>query len=77
MLLGTQRVNAQDHLEIGGCDTVELAREFGTPLYVLDEACIRRTCRELRAAYEKRWPNSLMLFASKALMNMAICRLME
>jgi len=77
MLLGTQRVNARGHLEIGGCDTVELAREFGTPLYVMDEACIRRICRELRAAYEKRYPNSLMLFASKALMNLALCRLME
>ena len=37
MLLGSQRVNAQGHLEIGGCDTLELAQEFGTPLYVMDE----------------------------------------
>ena len=48
MLLGTQCVNAQGHLEIGGCDTLELAREFGTPLYVMDEACIREKCRDLR-----------------------------
>lgn len=77
MWLGTQRINAQGHLEIGGCDTVELARQFGTPLYVMDEACIRQKCRDLRAAYEKRYPNSLMLFAAKAFMNMAICRIMD
>ncbi|MCW3094546.1 MAG: diaminopimelate decarboxylase, partial [Chthonomonadaceae bacterium] len=35
MLLGTQRINAQGHLEIGGCDSVQLAAEFGTPLYVI------------------------------------------
>lgn len=77
MLLGTQRVNAHGHLEIGGCDTIELARQFGTPLYVMDEACIRQKCRDLRAAYEKRYANTLMLFASKAFMNMAICRIMD
>ena len=45
MLLGTQRVNAHGHLEIGGCDAVELARQFGTPLYVMDEQAIRDNCR--------------------------------
>ena len=53
MLLGTQRVNVRGHLEIGGCDTLDLAREFGTPLYVMDEAYIRQRCRDLRAAYAK------------------------
>jgi diaminopimelate decarboxylase len=77
MFLGTQRVNDCDHLEIGGCDTVALAREFGTPLYVLDEATVRQKCRDLRAAYEQRYPNSLMLFAAKSLLNMAVCRLMD
>ena len=77
MLLGTQRVNERGHLEIGGCDTLELAREFGTPLYVMDEVDIRQKCRDLRAAYEKRYPNSLMLFAAKSFLNMAICRIMD
>ncbi len=77
MLLGTQRVNARGHLEIGGCDTLDLAREFGTPLYVMDEATIRGNCRALRAAYAKRYPTSLMLFAAKAFINMAICRIMD
>ncbi|NDE77290.1 MAG: hypothetical protein EB039_14720, partial [Proteobacteria bacterium] len=40
-LVGTQRINDAGHLEIGGCDTVTLARHFETPLYVFDEADIR------------------------------------
>src|SRR5437588_616757 len=46
--------NADGHLVIGGCDCAELAREYGTPLYVYDEATLRARCREyvagLRAA---------------------------
>jgi len=77
MLLGTQRINERGHLEIGGCDTIELAREFGTPLYVMDEATIRAKARGLRDAYTNRYPNSLMLFASKSFLTMAICRIMD
>ena len=38
-------VNEKGHLTIGGCDTVELAKEYGTPLYVIDEDTVRNTCR--------------------------------
>jgi diaminopimelate decarboxylase len=55
LLLGTQRVGAKGHLEIGGCDTVDLAREFGTPLYVMDEDVIRGNCRAYRQAFESRY----------------------
>lgn len=41
----TLRINECGHLEIGGCDTVELARKYGTPLYVMDEAYIRKIAR--------------------------------
>ena len=37
------QINAQGHLTIGGCDAVELAREYGTPLYVLDETGVRES----------------------------------
>ena len=76
MLLGTQRVNAKGHLEIGGCDTVELAEEFGTPLYIMDEESIRKNCRTYRAAFDARYPKNDISFASKAYLNMAICRVM-
>lgn len=77
MLLGSQRINAQGHLEIGGCDTLELAREFGTPLYVMDEDAIRDNCRRYKEAFAARYPKNDISFASKAFLNMAICKVVE
>src|SRR5262245_29703371 len=75
MLLGTQRINAAGRLEIGGCDTVELAKEFGTPLYVMDEAAIRANCRAYRAAFEARYPKTRLYYASKAFLTCAMAGL--
>jgi diaminopimelate decarboxylase len=77
MLLGTQRVNERGHLEIGGCDAVELAARFGTPLYVMDEDELRAKCRAYRRAFESRYPDSVILYASKAFTNTAMCRLID
>ncbi|MEO7715102.1 MAG: diaminopimelate decarboxylase [Capsulimonas sp.] len=77
MLLGTQRVNEEGHLEIGGCDATDLAKEFGTPLYVMDEETIRENCRNYKAAFEARYPKNDISFASKAFLNMAICKVVE
>ena len=61
-------INEKGHLTIGGADAVELAREFGTPAYILDENVIRANCREyLRAATENFGADALPLYASKAL----------
>ncbi|HXM70703.1 MAG TPA: diaminopimelate decarboxylase, partial [Thermoanaerobaculia bacterium] len=46
----TYRVNAAGHMEVGGCDLVQLAREHGTPLYVYDEATVRQRASEYIAA---------------------------
>ena len=46
----TYRVNAAGHMEVGGCDLLELAREHGTPLYVYDEATVRQRASEYVAA---------------------------
>ena len=46
----TYRVNAAGHMEVGGCDLVELASRHGTPLYVYDEATIRQRASEYVAA---------------------------
>ena len=60
-------VNNAGHLTIGGADTVELAREFGTPLYVFDEATIRNTMREYNASMKKFYNGAgLVAYASKA-----------
>ena len=78
MLHGTAKINSKTgHLEIGGCDVMQLGKEFGTPLYIVDEMEVRRRCREYRDAFSKRYPNWGVLYASKALLTLAICEIME
>lgn len=77
MLLGTQRINEEGHLEIGGCDTVRLAQEFGTPLYVMDEAALRDNCRRYKAAFDAVYPNNEIYYASKAFLTLGIAPLIE
>lgn len=61
-------VNEKGHLTIGGLDTVELAKEYGTPAYIIDENVIRNNCRTyLKAATECFGSDALPLYASKAL----------
>lgn len=67
----------QGHLYIGGCDVVQLAKRFGTPLYVLDEALFRSRCREYREGLSAVYPDSRVIYAGKALLNSAICRILE
>ncbi len=71
-LLGTQRVNKAGHLEIGGCDAVDLAQQYSTPLYVMDEAHIRQTMRALKKALQDLQPATEIIFASKAFSCLAI-----
>ena len=60
-------INSQGHLTIGGLDTVELAREFGTPAYIMDENAIRKVCRTYREAAVRAFgDDALPLYASKA-----------
>ncbi len=74
----TLRINAQGHLEIGGIDTVQLVKEFGTPLYVMDEEHIRKMCGIYRQTIEKEYNgNGLVLYASKALSCLAIYKIVE
>jgi diaminopimelate decarboxylase len=70
----TAQVNAQDHLEVGGCDITALVQQFGSPLYVLDEATLRTACRQYREAFQRHYPGeSLVLYASKAWSCLAVC----
>jgi diaminopimelate decarboxylase len=69
-------INEEGHLTIGGMDAVALAREFGTPAYILDENVIRANCREyLSAARREFGEDALPLYASKALCFTGIYRL--
>ncbi len=78
MLLGTQKINSKNHLEIGGCDTVELAREFGTPLYVMDEEFMRERMRDYRQSLEDAFNGeSAIAYASKAFICQAMCAIVR
>ncbi len=69
-------VNEKGHLTIGGCDTLDLAKEYGTPLYVLDENVIRETCRSYVNSFKKFYDgNGMPLYASKALSCKELCRI--
>jgi diaminopimelate decarboxylase len=59
-------LDAGGDLVVGGCRLRELADEFGTPAYVVDEAALRARAREYRDELAARWPDSLAIFASKA-----------
>ena len=59
----TYRVNAVGHMEVGGCDLVELARRHGTPLYVYDEATVRQRASEYVAAMGS---SGQVLYSAKA-----------
>jgi len=65
-------VNNQGHLVIGGCDIVDLAKEFGTPLYLFDESTLRHKCREFKDEFCKYHPDTLVIYASKAFLNRAL-----
>ena len=65
------------HLSLGGCDAEALADEFGTPLYVFDEATLRGMCREFVDEFTARYANTKVLYASKAYVNPALARLVS
>ncbi|MSO42301.1 MAG: diaminopimelate decarboxylase [Solirubrobacterales bacterium] len=70
------RVNERGHLEIGGCDIVELAAEFGTPAYVYAEDDARSRARDYLAAFGGLTDDFDVLFASKAFAATPAYRLM-
>ncbi len=73
----TAEVNNQRHLVIGGCDVVDLANEFGTPLYLFDEFTLRHKCREFKDEFCKYYPDTLVIYASKAFLNRALARIFK
>lgn len=76
-LHGTSKINSSGHLEIGGCDTVELKQTYGTPLYIMDEALIRQRCREYMDAFRASGLSFQVAYASKAFCVKAMCRLVD
>ena len=76
MIADCLSINEKNHLMIGKHDTVELAKKFGTPLYVIDEELVRKNCRTYKNALDKYYDGrGLILYASKALCTLHMCRL--
>ena len=69
-------VDPDGELVVGGCRLADLAAQWGTPLYVIDEGAVRAQVRRFRRAIEAWWGNARMVFASKAFPCTAMYRLM-
>ena len=77
-LLDNLKVGNSNNLEIGGCDTVELTRQYGTPLYVIDEGRVRENCKKYVTAIKKYYNgNGLVIYAGKAFCNLYMCKLVK
>ena len=72
----TAKVNSNGNIEVGGCDLVELADKFGTPLYIIDEKTVRSICNDYKTAFEK-YPKTNIMYASKALCTSALSAVLD
>ncbi len=65
----TAKVSGEGHLVVGGCDTVELATEFGTPLYLFDEFSLHSKCVEFKTEFSQRYADTAVIYSCKAFIN--------
>jgi len=72
LLPDTAAIGDDGRLQVGGCDVIDLAERFGTPLFVYDEAHLRARCREAVAAF-----GDGVAYASKAFLCVAMARLVH
>jgi diaminopimelate decarboxylase len=70
-------VNDNGHLIIGGCEVVELAAEFGTPLYLFDELGLRMRCAEFKREFGQRYADTTVIYAAKAFINKALAQIFK
>jgi diaminopimelate decarboxylase len=69
------KFQGQSRLNIGGCDLVDLAERFGTPLYLIDQATLDHSLQKYRRALEERYPGpSAITYAGKAFLCLAMAR---
>lgn len=71
------KTNEKNHLEIGGVDAVDLAKEYGTPTYVIDENRIRDNYQRFYNAFSKYYPDFKVFYACKANTNIAVLKILE
>lgn len=71
------KANNEHELSLAGLKIVDLAAQYGTPLYLLCEETIRKRAQAYKQAFEKHYSNHLVVYASKALNCMAMCKIIE
>ena len=76
MFPDTTQIDRNGSLNIGGCNTLDLAKEYGTPLYLFDEDTIRNRCRSFVQEFQKRVPQTQVVYASKAYINPVLVRML-
>lgn len=69
--------NDDGNLSIGGADALDLAEEYGTPLYVMDEDRIRDNYNRINQAFSSQYSNFKIFYACKANTNLAVMRILE
>lgn len=76
MLTGTMKINAKNHLEIGGVDTVDLVQKYGTPIYVYDIARIREQADKFKKTFKRKNVKAQVAYASKAFSSLALYQIL-
>ena len=76
-MLGNKSINKDNHLEIAGCDVVNLAQTMGSPLYVYDEALLRSNMQEYEKSFRENYPHFSLAYAGKAFLCSALCSIIK
>jgi len=71
----TTSINSSQHLTIGGCNLLDLVKEFTTPLWVIDKFTVINACKNYQNIFRQYYPNTDISYASKALSNTSIIKL--
>jgi diaminopimelate decarboxylase len=70
-------INEKGHLQVEDCDTIHLAKRFGTPLYVISESTIRSNCQKFIRAFKSRYQKTVFLFEHKVNEDLAISKILQ
>lgn len=71
------KTNEKGNLDIGGADALELAQEYGTPLYVTDEMRVRDNYQRVYQAFSNEYSDFKIFYAAKANTSLAMMKILE
>lgn len=70
-------VNENGNLVFGGCDVVELTKQYGTPLYIINESIVRKVCKGFKETLDESGLKGKIYYATKAFTNVAMCKIVS